>query len=73
MSSSRIQKGAVILSHVMAGLVPGIHVEVSASLRNPGESFSAWMPGTSPGMTRGRRIEVRAREFVGMTGFGVRT
>jgi hypothetical protein len=31
---------------VMAGLVPAIHVLVADS------DTSAWMPGTSPGMTR---------------------
>jgi len=36
----------VLMNFVMAGLVPAIHVFLDAAAKT-------WMPGTSPGMTKG--------------------
>jgi len=41
-------------SHVMPGLVPGIHVFLAANIKT-------WMAGTSPAMTMQQKLSASAR------------
>jgi hypothetical protein len=58
----------------MAGLVPAIHAAPLQTTFEVGDGFSAWMPGTRPGMTYycNRKLFSDSLPFWGMVREGTR-
>jgi hypothetical protein len=55
----KMQLGCVPSFVVVAGLVPAIHAEPLQETFEVGGFRTAWMPGTSPGTTRGVVCDLR--------------